>query len=388
MRLRPLAGNRVDLLRCGAEYFPALIAAIDAAVHEILLETYIFERDATGMAVLDALRRAAARGVVVRLLVDGFGARGFVETFIDSLADDGIELRVFRRELATFSLHRHRLRRLHRKLVTVDGRIAFVGGINILDDVDPREPGPPRFDFAVRLQGPLVTRVHAAMVRLWRLVSWARFRRRHPDFDSRIVPRRKRVGDIRGIFLVRDNLRHRRDIENAYLDAIRNARSEILIANAYFFPGQAFRHALIDAAARGVRVTLLLQGRIEYWLLYHACRVLYPHLMSAGVRVVEYRKSFLHAKVAVVDEAWATVGSSNIDPFSLLLAREANVVVLDAGFTASLRSALLEAIEDGGEALSHDHWARLGLWQRLLDWGAYGLVRIMIGLAGIAHIAS
>jgi cardiolipin synthase len=388
MKLRPLGGNRIDLLRCGAEYFPALIAAIDGALREILLETYIFERDATGMAVLDALRRAAARGVVVRLLVDGFGARGFVDAFVDSLAEDSIELRVFRRERATFSLRRHRLRRLHRKLVTVDGRIAFVGGINVVDDVDVRAPAPPRFDFAVRVEGPLVTRVHAAMDRLWRLVSWASFRHRRPDFDSRVVPGRKRVGDVHASFLLRDNLRHRRDIENAYLDAIRRARSEILIANAYFFPGLAFRHALVDAAERGVRVTLLLQGRVEYWLQYHACRVLYPQLMAAGVRVIEYRKSFLHAKVAVVDDAWATVGSSNIDPFSLVLAREANVVVLDAGFTASLRTALLDAIDDGGEELSSDHWRKLGVWQRLLDWVAYGLARIIIGLAGIARFAS
>lgn len=385
MSLRPLAGNRIELLCCGAEYFPALLAEIDAARHEILLETYIFELDSTGRSVLDALRRAAARGVDVRLLVDGFGAKPFVDALFDSLEEEGIQLRVFRRELTTFSMQRHRLRRMHRKLVAIDGATAFVGGINIVDDVDARSPEPHRFDFAVRIRGPLVTRVHSAMMRLWHLVSWASFRRRRPDFESAIVPVRRRAGSIRAGFLVRDNLRHRRDIENAYLGAIRDARVEILIANAYFFPGRSFRHALMDAAKRGVRVTLLLQGRIEYWLLYHACRVLYPHLMASGVRIVEYRKSFLHAKVAVIDQAWATVGSSNIDPFSLLLAREANVVVFDEGFATQLRTRLVQAIEDGGTVLAPDHWSRLGWWQRTLDWSCFGLLRFLMGLAGLAR---
>lgn len=387
MKLKPLAGNQIDLLCCGVEYFPALLEAINAAQHEVLLETYIFERDATGTAVLEALRRAAARGVSVRLLVDGFGARGFVDAHADSLPDEGIELQVFRRELKTFAMRRHRLRRMHRKLSVIDGRIAFVGGINVIDDVEAhQQDGAPRFDYAVRLQGPLVTRVHAAMVRLWRLVTWAGLQRR-PELITRVLPSRRRMGDVRATFLVRDNLRHRRDIENAYLAAIRGAKREILIANAYFFPGRSFRHALTDAAERGVRVTLLLQGRIEYWLLFHACRVLYPHLINGSIRVVEYRKSFLHAKVAVVDDEWATVGSSNIDPFSLMLAREANVVVLDAGFAAKLRSSLEAAIEDGGEELTADRWAKLGWIQRGLDWSCYGLVRLMIGVAGLARLA-
>lgn len=383
---RPLAGNSIELLRCGEAYFPALIAAIDGAKMEVMLETYIFARDATGMAVLAALRRAAARGLVVRLLVDGFGSRDFVEALGDSLATEGIELLVFRREIALFELRRHRLRRLHRKLSVIDGRVAFVGGINIVDDFDPRAPAPPRFDFAVRLQGPLVTRVHATMVGLWRLVSWAGLRRRQHT-GAVLEPTRRHAGRIRANFLVRDNLRHRRDIESAYLEAINAAREDILIANAYFFPGRGFRHALIAAAARGVRVTLLLQGRIEYWLLFHACRVLYPHLMASGVRIIEYRKSFLHAKVAVVDADWATVGSSNIDPFSLLLAREANVVVHDEGFATKLRADLEAAIADGGVVLQPDHWSRLGAWQRLLDWCCYGLLRSLMDITGLTRLA-
>ncbi|MDQ7989700.1 MAG: cardiolipin synthase ClsB [Candidatus Dactylopiibacterium sp.] len=386
MKSRPLGGNQIDLLRDGTEYFPALVEAIAAARREVLLETYIFESDATGLAVMQALRDAAARGVIVRVLVDGFGAAQFVTRWVEPLGRDGVEVQVFRRELRLFALRRHRLRRMHRKLALVDGEVAFVGGINVIDDVDARAPAPPRFDFAVRVRGPLVMRIHAAMARLWRLVSWASLRRR-PVFQNWVTPARRRVGDMRAEFLVRDNLRHRRDIETAYVAAIRRAREDILIANAYFFPGRAFSRALTDAAARGVRVRVLLQGKVEYWLQYHACRVLYPHLVRDGVEVIEYRKSFLHAKVAVIDGTWATVGSSNIDPFSLLLAREANVVVHDAGFTATLREALEHAIAEGGVELTADHWVRLGWWQRLIDWAAYGFVRVMMGVAGLTRAA-
>jgi cardiolipin synthase len=149
---------------------------------------------------------------------------------------------------------------------------------------------------------------------------------------------------------VRDNLRHRRDIERAYLDAIGAAREEIVLANAYFLPGRRFRRALRAAAGRGVRVTILLQGLVEYRLLHYATQALYGNLLAAGIRIFEYQRSFLHAKVAVIDHHWATVGSSNIDPFSLLLAREANVVVLDRRFAEDLEQSLAAAMRDGARA--------------------------------------
>jgi cardiolipin synthase len=126
------------------------------------------------------------------------------------------------------------------------------------------------------------------------------------------------MGGMRAAFLVRDNIRHRRDIEDAYLQAIEQAQFEIILANAYFFPGLNFRHALVDAAGRGVRVVLLLQGKMDHRLLHYASHALYGSFLDAGIEIYEYHKSIMHAKVAVIDEHWATVGSSNLDPFSLL----------------------------------------------------------------------
>ena len=181
---------------------------------------------------------------------------------------------------------------------------------------------------------------------------------------------------------MRDNLRHRRDIEQAYLALIAGAREEVIIANSYFFPGRRFRSALAQAAARGVRVTLLLQGRVEYALLHYASRALYDSLMATGIEIQEYQRSFLHAKVAVVDGQLACVGSSNIDPFSLLLAREANIFVDDAGFAAGLRASLREAIERGAEPVPPRHWERQSVVSRARIWFAFNVVRLLIAFAG------
>jgi cardiolipin synthase len=374
-----LAGNRLRLLRSGAEYFPALIAAIDAAAHEVHLETYIFADDRTGRLVATALAAAAQRGVAVRLLVDGFGARDFAAGLGTSLAAAGVEVMTYRPEIGQTRIRRHRLRRLHRKLAVVDGGIAFAGGINIVDDFDNGEAVAARFDYAVRIEGPLAGHIHAAMRHVWRLVRWARLGRRPPP-PAALPATAPVCGAIRAALLVRDNLRHRHDIERAYLQAIHAARREIVISNAYFLPGRRFRKALLAAAKRGVGVTLLLQGRSDHLLLHYATLSLYDRMLTAGVRLFEYEPAELHAKVAVIDDDWATVGSSNIDPFSLLLSREANVVVRDAGFAGELRTSLEAAMASSAREIRAEDQRRRSWLMRLVSAAAYGAVRILIGV--------
>ncbi len=381
MALEFLPDNKLTLLNSGREFFPALIGAIDGAEREVHLETYIFEDDASGRPVIEALKRAAGRGVVVRLLVDGFGAAGSVDRILPELRAAGVEAQVYRRELARFQLRRHRLRRLHRKLAMIDAAIAFVGGINIIDDLNQPGATAPRYDYAVRIEGPLIKPIRRVMLRLWEMVLWASLRRRG-NLRRLTPPTPGKAGTETAAFVVRDNIRHRRAIEDAYIEAIAGAREEILIANAYFLPGYRFRHALVDAARRGVRVTVLLQGKVEYRLQHYATQALYSMLLAAGVRIFEYQPSFLHAKVAVIDGEWATVGSSNIDPFSLLLAREANVVVRDTAFSQRLYDSLNEAIADGAIELRAEEWQALSWHSRLMRWTCYQLVRMAIGLAG------
>jgi len=369
-----LTGNRLTLLRSGVEYFPALEAAIREARNAVFLETYIYSGDATGKRVTRTLCDAASRGAAVHVLVDGFGSRDMPEAFTRELREAGARLLVFRPQI-------WRLRRMHRKLAVAD-HVAFIGGINIIDDADTPGQKPPRHDFAVKIEGPLVGPVRREAERLWNRVALARLRPRwrvRPGGNHE--PEAK--GGQRAALLVRDNLRHRRSIEAAYLAAMEAAAEEIIIANAYFLPGRRFRRALVRAAARRVRVVLLLQGRVEYLVLHYATRALYGALLEAGVEIHEYTRSFMHAKVAVIDGRWATVGSSNIDPFSLMLAREANVVVEDRRFAGRLREQLQADIEHGARVVSRKRWSHGPLWRRVSYWIGYGLARLAIGVFGL-----
>ncbi|WP_454742347.1 cardiolipin synthase ClsB [Cupriavidus necator] len=392
-RGRPTIANTVRLLHGGHDFFPALIAAIDQAVFQVMLETYIYADDDVGRAVSDALIRAAARGVTVRVTVDGFGAGDMPEEMAERLRAGGVQLRVYR-VLRGFRLARRHLRRLHRKLAVIDRRVAFVGGINIIDDYNhgPFEGANlgPRYDFAVQVSGPLVDHIALTAERLWWRLS---LRDVHGSDRAAAVaeyplvtdlpPRPEPQGGVRASLLLRDNLRNRRAIEREYLRALGAARHDVMLANAYFLPGHKMRRALLACRRRGVRVRLLLQGMVEYRLQHYATHALYASLLEAGVEIYEYADSFLHAKVGVVDEAWATVGSSNMDPFSLLLAREANVAVYDAAFAAELRAALERAIAHRSLPVMPEVHARRSPLYRFANWAAYMLLRLGVIIAGV-----
>jgi cardiolipin synthase len=381
MKPRFTNGNSLQLLTNGTAYFPALEQAIDTAQNVVSLETYIFADDETGRRIAAALTRAAKRGVTVRVLVDGFGSNKIFDAIRRQLLIDKVQVLIYHPKISPFTLRRNRLRRLHRKLVMIDYRLAFVGGINIIDDMNSPED-PIRYDYAVRIEGPLLAMLVKENKKLWNRIALLNFKlewrtQRHP------IPEAVASGKQRAALVVRDNLRHRSDIEDAYLDAINKAQEEIVIVNAYFFPGKRFRRALRRAAGRGVRVILLLQGRMEYALLYYASRALYGAFLDAGVEIYGYRKSLMHAKVAVIDGRWSTVGSSNIDPFSLLLAREANVIVDDSQFAEELRVSLRQHIKDGAMKEDQNAWHSQPLWRRIINWGAYGFARLLLDLAGL-----
>ena len=228
------------------------------------------------------------------------------------------------------------------------------------------------------MKGVVVHDIHVSMRRLWLLVAWIHFHRRGER--DKIRQLHHTVAQQQVVFLTRDSLRHRRDIEHAYLKAINGAQREIIIANAYFLPGRKFRHALLNAARRGVRVVLFLQGKVEYRLQHYATMALYDELLHAGIEIFAYQASFLHAKVAVVDGLWSTVGSSNIDPFSLWLAREANLMVEDAPFAAALRDDLLAEMQQNASRISPSVWRKLNIFSLFLRYASYALARILAGM--------
>ena len=396
-------GHSLRLLHNGAEFFPALLAAIDASQTEVRLETYIFQFDASGAKVAQALMRAARRGVAVYLLMDGIGTPPVAEPWASDLRLAGVQWARFSPLGRWGLLIPSHWRRLHRKLCVVDGRLVFCGGINVMDDlrdVDGKVLEIPRLDFSLQVSGPLVADARASMVRLWQRVQLAHQFEQVPLEDLRLHTLRRTLKDAAGwapsqrgvvapstgtalaALVLRDNLRNRQRIERAYRKALADARTEIVIANAYFLPGAKLRRALVLAARRGVRVRLLLQGRYENFMQYHAARPVYGKLLAAGVEIHEYHAGFLHAKVAVVDAHWATVGSSNLDPLSLLLAREANVVLEDAALAQALRARLLQVLEGGAVALDAATYARRDWRARFLDRLAFGLTRVLLFLIG------
>lgn len=374
------AANQITLLRNGGQYFPALETAIDGAQREVHLQTYIYELDDIGRLIGEALKRAVTRGVRVYLLLDGFGSKDLPKAYVSELLAVGIEVQFFRPKISPWTLKRNRLRRMHRKVVVIDDNCAFVGGINIIDDYNTPGRVSPRVDYAVCVQGPLLAAIKHSVATMWRRVCWAYLQKTH--FVEHVYKRPPHAGNMQAALVLRDNLLHRHDIEQAYLLAMAKAQTEIVIACAYFLPGLRFRWALRNAAKRGVRVVLLLQARVEYTLLDFASHAMYSSLLRCGIEIYEYQKSFMHSKVAVIDGHWATVGSSNIDLFSFLMAREANVVVEDIGFAAELRDDLQQAIDSGALQITWDAWQHGHFTKRFLSWVAYGLTRLMMGIAG------
>jgi cardiolipin synthase len=368
-RLRFTTGNRLRLLETGTAYFAALVQRIDGAQREVRLETYIFEDDSAGQVVAGALMRAAQRGVRVRLITDGIGTKRL--PLLDRCAAAGVAHRVFNPHL----FGRFGFSRTHRKLAVVDDRHGYVGGINIVDDLnhDGHRLDAPRWDFAIETEGAVVAEIATAFD-----IQWQRIETRYnaaPLFAPRAAFRRpaETLHAPQVAFVARDNFRARRAIEKAYLVAIGRARDEVVLANPYFAPGRRLRRALTGAARRGVRVSLLI-GRKEFAALDYAVPFLYATLLNAGVRIAEYDKALLHAKVAVVDGQWATVGSSNLDALSLVLNNEANLVLLGCPEIAGLRRAILKAI---GEATPIDaaHYAARPWHSRLLSRIAYTAYR-------------
>ena len=398
--------ENLRLYQGAREYFPALIDAIDSATGWVQMETYLFDVFGSGADVANALIRAAQRGVTVQVLVDGIGSSPLSLQWQEKIRSAGVHWSVYSPLASSWTiLQPLAWRRLHRKLCVVDQRIMFCGGINVLDDLyDPNHGAlkEPRFDFAISSTGPLAIDAAEAVTLLWwRVQAGYSARQRHfsaawdkfkaAGYGGRTTDALLPASALKAVnnmpvahaaLVLRDNLRNRSSIEKSYLEAIDQAKIDIVIANAYFLPGGKLRQALTGAARRGVKVTVLLQGKYEYFMQYHAARPVFDALLKEGVEIHAYAKSFLHAKVAVIDGHWATVGSSNLDPLSLLLAREANVVIEGAAFANELRGCLLSEVALQDCRIDQRAHSQRPVIKRFLDWFAYGVMRALLWMTG------
>lgn len=353
------SGNRVRLLE-NEEFFTRTFAAIASAQREVLIETFILFEDKVGRELHRLLVEAARRGVRVEITVDGYGSPSFSRPFLAELISAGVRFRVFDPHRRLFGMRLHVFRRMHRKLLVVDGTLAFVGGINFSAD-HLADFGPSaKQDYAVELEGPVVADIRsftkAAIASQGTGESWR---------PTQEVPAGN-AGNAAVSFVLRDNGRRADAIEHEYRRAIRRAQREVLIANAYFFPGWRFLHDLREAARRGVQVTMIFQGEPDMQVARSAARSLYRHLLDAGVRIHEYCTRPFHGKIALVDDAWATVGSSNLDPLSLSLNLEANVFIRDREFVDDLKQRMADLLQHHSRAIDAAEVPKSTFWQRLL----------------------
>ena len=372
--------NRVELLENGEEYFPRVFEAMRAAKSEILLETFIVFEDKVGAELQQILIEAAQRGVRTTVSLDGFGCGELSTGYLSALSDAGVHLQIFDPAPKHLGIRTNWFRRLHRKIVVVDGLIAFIGGINFSGD-HLADFGPEaKQDYSVEIQGPVVADIHhfallqsgrPGRARFW----WQRRRQRLEEMAFT-----DHDGQVRLVF--RDNDQHNTDIEDVYLQVLRKAKRRVIIANAYFFPGYRLLREIRNAARRGVEVRLILQGQPDMLVAKLAARMTYDYLLRAGVQIHEYCQRPLHGKVALVDDDWSTVGSSNLDPLSLSLNLEANVLIRDRAFNQHLYERLEDLSQNHCKAMDAKLLPRGRIWHMTVGFLVFHFLRHFPAMAG------
>ncbi|NUU65157.1 cardiolipin synthase ClsB [Enterobacteriaceae bacterium BIT-l23] len=377
MKNRWRQGNHIQLLENGEAFFPAVFDAIASARTQVLLETFIWFEDSVGWRLRHTLLAAARRGVRVECLLDGYGTPELSAHFIDELVAAGVIVRYYDPRPRLFGMRTNLFRRMHRKTVVVDERVAFVGGLNFSDEHMASYGTDAKQDYAVMVTGPVVedirSYVESTLPEPERpFYGW---RGHGPSHEPH-------AGEAQALFIWRDNGQHRDDIERYYLKMLAGARRDVTIANAYFFPGYRLLHAMRNAARRGVQVRLLVQGQPDMPIVQVGSRLLYRYLLKAGVQIFEYQTRALHGKVAVMDQHWATVGSSNLDPLSLSLNLEANLMIHDSDFNQELRDNLDALIEHQSKRVDENMLPRRSWWNLAFSVLAFHFLRHFPAMVG------
>jgi cardiolipin synthase len=362
-----LPGHTVALVAGGEDFFVRLIGLIDNARKLIHFQMYIFDPDETGREVAEALKKAARRGVDIFLAVDSYGSRSLTPAFIAGLEESGIRFKLFSPLPEHFYFFRLG-RRLHNKVVVADGASALVGGINIADKYRGSETQPPWLDFAVAVEGPACAGLSHICDRIFREKYFGRSRAL-PALNTRTE------GQVRCRVAVNDWYRQKNQIGAGYLAACRRANHSIQIMASYFLPNRALRTALIKAARRGVRVSVLLPGESDLPVAKRAIRYLYGELLRNDIEVYEWGSSILHGKLAVADDRWVTVGSYNLNHLSQYSSIEMNVEVLDEPFAIAVRDAFFSLTGQSDRISPARVGPSLSLTDQALDWASYTLAR-------------
>ena len=352
-------GNEVTLLYSGKPFFDALEACIRGAERTLHVQVYILSPDETGLWVLQLLRDAAQRGVAVYLLLDAYGSIELGKSRVEEIRQAGVHVRFFGR---LFSKNLSIGRRLHHKIVVADSRDMLIGGINFADRYNEVQGQPPWLDFGARLQGPLAGYGHKRCTQIWERRRWTRAR-----------PLPGTAGGVLACLSANDWLRGRQEITSRLRYAIRHARHDLILGAAYFVPTARMLHELRKAARRGVRVRLLLGKYSDVGLALRATRFLYDWLLRQGMEIYEFKEGILHAKIAVADNCWASVGSYNLNFLSAFESLELNLDVADPAFAVQVATELESILETRCERICPEaHPKRQTLFTRIGNALAFG----------------
>lgn len=367
--------NHVNLLINGEEFFPEVISAIRSARQEVLVETFIIFDDEVGRDLQRALIYAARRGVRVTLTADGYGTPDLSDDYISELTDAGVTLNLFDPQPRLFGARTNLFRRLHRKIVVIDSVQAFVGGINFGIDHLIQSGPMGKQDYAVEVVGPIVEDIRHACLTLLKDYG--------DGYRPLVPPCPLPLGRTRVRLAIRDNREHANDIELFYLKAIRASRSRLIIANAYFYPGYRLLRELRKAAQRNVEVNLILQGLPDMPLVRLCSKLLYDMLLRDGVHIYEYCDRPLHGKVALMDDRWATVGSSNLDPLSLSLNLEGNLLIDDKKFNHQLYRHLQQLARESCDEVPLKKTTPGFWWRAPIVFFSFHIVRYLLALLSL-----
>jgi len=369
LRWRP--GCEIAVLRDGAETYPAMLAALAAAERTICFETYILAADRTGDRFKAVLIERARAGVRVRVIYDAVGSFGLPDSWVDELRSAGCAVIDFN-PIAPWRRRFHLSHRDHRKIIVVDDRVGFTGGLNIADDYAAVEDGGVGWhDMHCRVTGPIVLDLARMFRRTWRRSGGAYY---PPPVPPPYEPPRGRASYLR--LLDNTQRRQRTTVRRAYLHVIRAARASVLIQNAYFLPDRGLRRALSKAVARGVDVRVMVPGRSDVRLIEWAALYVLRRLARRGVKIFRWRGVMMHAKTATVDGVWSTIGSYNFDAQSRFNNLEVTVEILDAA-TADTLEKTFEGDMTHAEPFDEQAWLRLPWWRKALAWIGYRLRRLL-----------
>jgi len=371
-------GNRIRLLENGEQFFPRVYGAIRRAQRSLLLETFILFEDEVGKELHGVLLEAARRGVKIEMMVDGYGSPDLSDDYVQSLTSAGVRFIYYDPRPLVLGMRTNVFRRLHRKIVVADDEIAFVGGINFSAEHISSFGPQAKQDYAVEVKGPIVEDISQYVQQQIGSEQHARrwWHRQHRPAQNRTP------GDAQALFVFRDNDEHQDDIEQNYIDMLRNAHQDVIIANAYFFPGYRLLREMRNAAQRGVRIRLIVQGEPDMPIVKVGAELLYNYLTDAGVEIYEYIRRPLHGKIAVKDRQWATVGSSNLDPLSLSLNLEANLIIHDRQFNQQLRDNLDRLIAEDCQRVDESRLPKRSWWHLSKSVLVFHFLRHFPAIAG------